>query len=117
MMLSARGSRPFSRAIVAFVLRFGRKGRGFKRFEDDDLACIEFFKLIQAVSDCGDGNFIKAARSLLSIAGDKRDGGFLFEKVNGGLYPGRLECEFIRDGRNMVLLHDFLSLSRHLRFN
>ncbi len=83
---------------------------GFKGFEYGCLAGVEFFELIQSVSDCSNGLLIEAARGLLTIAGDERDGVSLSEKAHGGLDTGRREREFVCNSRNMACRHRFFYL-------
>ena len=83
---------------------------GFKGFEHGCLASVEFFELIQSVSDCSNGHLIEAARGFFTITGNERDGVSLSEEAHGGLDSGWREREFVCDSRNMACRHRFLYL-------
>ena len=84
---------------------------GLQGFQNGFPTCLEFLELIQSVPDGGDNHLIQAAGGLLAIAGNKWNGGILFEQIDTGLHIVRLEFEFIRNNSNMVWCHDCLSYS------
>lgn len=117
MIMFASGSSPASRAFCARLallairlvevlhaleLRGGadlglelRRELALRADEQDDvlLALLEVAQVGQAVIEGAQRDVVHAARGLLAVASDERDGVALVDEVDGGLDGSRLEAE------------------------